>query len=185
MATAAPPAVISYTLDRHNAIIDVNEGWEAFASQNEGEGLSLEDIRGHLIWEYVASAEVRYIWNEVLERVRRRGRSTTIPFRCDGPATRREIEAYISALPNGCIQYENYLHREDARTPIPLLSMQTAGGTNGCVRMCSWCKNILAPAGWLELEDAVNELRLLDQQAMPRISHGVCPDCFERIMSSI
>ena len=31
--------------------------------------------------------------------------------------------------------------------------------------------------GWVEVEEAVNVLRLFDKPRLPRISHGICAPC--------
>jgi hypothetical protein len=44
--------------------------------------------------------------------------------------------------------------------------------------MCSWCRRVrLDAARWVEVEDAVAELRLFEDVRPPQISHGVCPIC--------
>ena len=47
--------------------------------------------------------------------------------------------------------------------------------------ICSFCKRIeVRTVGWLDVEAAASELELLSESALPRLSHGVCPDCKSR-----
>jgi hypothetical protein len=54
------------------------------------------------------------------------------------------------------------------------------------VLMCAWCKRIAVPGSrWLEVEEALQELRLFDETRVPKISHGVCTDCKGQVMESL
>jgi hypothetical protein len=55
--------------------------------------------------------------------------------------------------------------------------LEVAGGgavARGTVtQLCSWCGRVQRAGEWVALEaDAVK----------PAVSHGVCPDCFERVL---
>lgn len=49
------------------------------------------------------------------------------------------------------------------------------------VIICSWCKLVEVESGWLEVEEAIDKLGLFDEPVLPRISHGCCSPCFERM----
>jgi hypothetical protein len=51
--------------------------------------------------------------------------------------------------------------------------------------MCGWCKRVAIGDAWMEVEDAVSELRLFERKVLPDISHGICPDCLESTTSLI
>jgi len=177
---------IIYTLDAHNLITCVSGQWEAFAEANSGSGLAPSAVEGHLLWEFVANPEVRYIWSEVLTHVRQRQRSVVVPLRCDSPGVRRELQAHLSPLPRGGVRCESTTCSEQPhQTPIRLLDINTERDPGACINMCSWCKAIASPRGWIELEEAVVQLNLLDGNPLPRISHVVCPHCFEEIMCTL
>jgi hypothetical protein len=50
--------------------------------------------------------------------------------------------------------------------------------------MCGWCKRVDVSARWLEVEAAVEALRLFDEETLPRISHGICPECESHLLDA-
>jgi hypothetical protein len=44
--------------------------------------------------------------------------------------------------------------------------------------VCSWCKRVEIAGEWFEVEDAIGRLRFFERRDMPRLSHGICRDCF-------
>ena len=50
--------------------------------------------------------------------------------------------------------------------------------------VCSWCKQVkLSEDRWVEVEEAMHELQLLQRAEMPALSHGLCRNCAERVMA--
>jgi hypothetical protein len=50
--------------------------------------------------------------------------------------------------------------------------------SHALLTLCNCCKRALVePCGWLEIEDAVARLHLLEEERVPRLRHAVCPDC--------
>jgi hypothetical protein len=45
--------------------------------------------------------------------------------------------------------------------------------------MCGWCKRVSVRNTWVEVEDAVLELRLFEREVLPDLTHGICPGCLE------
>jgi hypothetical protein len=52
--------------------------------------------------------------------------------------------------------------------------------------MCSWCKQVrLAEAVWVEVEEALVQLGLLELESLPQITHGACQACYADIMLAL
>lgn len=49
--------------------------------------------------------------------------------------------------------------------------------------LCSWCSRINVEGKWQELEVAVRNLKLLEEDVLPNITHGMCDSCFSNIQS--
>jgi len=47
--------------------------------------------------------------------------------------------------------------------------------------MCGWCKKVEVDGRWFEAEAAVNLLGLFELPLMPRLSHGICPECYRKM----
>jgi hypothetical protein len=52
--------------------------------------------------------------------------------------------------------------------------------------MCSWCKQVrLAEAVWVEVEEALVQLGLLELESLPQITLGACQACYADIMLAL
>lgn len=143
----------------------------------EGEGESL--------WDNVHGDALRHFYATVLEHVRRTGEPVRIPFRCDAPDCRRDMRLQVAPLPGGWARFTTELIAARDRPPIPLLAAD-APRTGETLRICSMCLDIhMADGTWLPLESAVEALGLTGATAFPRLSHGMCPACFQREMAAL
>ena len=47
---------------------------------------------------------------------------------------------------------------------------------------CSWCNKVLIDGQWMELDTALDRFRVGEIVHIPPVSHGICPECRQRIM---
>ncbi len=174
----------SYTVDSEDKILDLNEGWEAFARANHGDGLTLDTLRGQVLWDFIADPQVRQVWRYLFARVRQTQRAITVPYRCDSPEMKREYNAHLAPEQHGRIRYENHVYRETPREPVRVLALDRSEHTEDFIKMCSWCKSIEHNGRWLALEDAVADLALLCNEPLPQLSHGICPQCYTKVLEA-
>ncbi len=121
----------------------------------------------------------------LLRRVRGELGSVDLPFRCDGPAVRREMDIHIASQASGrFVVFSARLRAEERRDEFqPLLAAETPRGEE-TLTMCGWCDRFLVDGEWAEVEEAAAQLGLFQLPALPAISHGVCPDCSEMLMAA-
>jgi hypothetical protein len=121
----------------------------------------------------------------LLRRVRSELRSVDLPFRCDGPAVRREMDIRIASQASGrFVVFSARLRGEERRDEFqPLLAAETPRNEE-TLTMCGWCDRFLVGGEWVEVEEAAARLRLFALPRMPAISHGVCPDCSEMLLAA-
>jgi hypothetical protein len=121
----------------------------------------------------------------LLRRVRGELGSVELPFRCDGPAVRREMDIEIAAQSAGrFVLFSARLRSEERRDEFqPLLAPETPRG-DGLLTMCGWCDRFLLDGEWVEVEEAAARLGLFKRSELPAISHGVCPDCTEMLIAA-
>ena len=112
-----------------------------------------------------------------MERVRTTAVPVVPPLRCDSPSLRRFLRLTISRLSEQEIQFLSHTLRTEPRESVPLLDPST-NRSDELLRMCSWCKRILLPNDrWVEVEEAVTDLELFCLDALPKLTHGLCPAC--------
>lgn len=121
----------------------------------------------------------------LLRRVRGELSSIDLPFRCDGPTVRREMDIRIASQASGrFVAFSARLRAEEWRHEFqPLLATETPRGEE-TLTMCGWCDRFLVDGEWVEVERAVARLGLFQLPEMPEIDHGVCPDCTEMLRAA-
>lgn len=176
--------VFAYRVDADNIIESVTPDWLSFARENSASTLTVEAVVGRSLFRFLAGTSVRYLYQLIIDRTRRSQRTIVIPFRCDGPSVRRFMELSISPCANGNVQFQGRTIREEDRKTVSLLDASVSR-TGEYVEMCSWCKRVVVSGKWLEVEQALNKARLLEQTSFPKIAHNICADCEERVKRKI
>lgn len=174
---------LSYAIDEQDHLIKVDEGYYRFAEENgwAEAGTSL----GRSLWDYVAGHEVRKLQRLLVRRIRDEIGDVELPFRCDGPRVRREMDIRIVARPGGrVVLFAARLRSEQARdAPMPLLDPEAPRGED-TLTMCGWCDRFEVDGEWVEVEEAARRLDLFERSELPAISHGICPDCNELLLAA-
>jgi hypothetical protein len=121
----------------------------------------------------------------LLRRIRAEVRRVELPFRCDGPGVRREMDIDIAARSAGRYVVFSARMRSEERREVfqPLLAVH-ARRSKEAVVMCGWCDRFLVDEKWQEVEEAATRLGLFALDEVPAITHGLCPDCGEMLMAA-
>ncbi|HEX3608370.1 MAG TPA: hypothetical protein VHU14_01680 [Solirubrobacterales bacterium] len=176
-------AALSYAIDEHDHLIRVDEGYYRFAEENgwSEAGSSL----GRSLWDYVAGREVVKLQRLLVRRVRDEVGDVELPFRCDGPGVRREMNIRIVARPGGrVVLFSARLRSEEARDLLqPLLDPNAPRGSDP-LEMCGWCDRFEVSGEWVEVEQAAKRLELFNKPELPELSHGICPDCHQMLLAA-
>lgn len=183
---SAAPLVrsIVYRVDAQDRIVSVNEQWSQFARSNHGELVMPEHVLGQDLLGSVSDPTVRELYRAILERVRR-GPVVRFDYRCDAPDWRRTFAMTVRLIEDGVVEFESTLLHEEARPTVALLSPGEKRNASFLI-VCSWCQRVkLSDQVWLPVEDAVTELRLLEAEQLPAISHGICRRCSETMMAGL
>ncbi|MGC8827572.1 MAG: PAS domain-containing protein, partial [Anaerolineae bacterium] len=176
------PRLFVYQIDAGDVITTVNDAWDEFALENEAPHLTGQGVIGRSLWDFIAGEETRHLYRILFQRVREGKRPISIPFRCDAPDCRRYMEMQMIPDNAGGITFANRVLRVERRPAVRLLE-QGAPRSPDFVTMCGWCKRVRLPDDrWVEVEEAIRVLHLFDERAVPQISHGICPECHDRVL---
>lgn len=182
---ASTPQVVEYRIDVDDVLVEVDDGWAAFARANDADALAAPDP-GLVLWTAIDGDETRELWQVLVGRVRARQREVSVPFRCDAPDTRRWFEMTISPGVDGSVHFRSVLQFEESRSSVALLDVLVGRDDDlAPVAVCSWCGRAELDAEWLEIEDLVRTRRLLEETALPPISHGLCGGCRREMSSAL
>lgn len=175
-----------YTIDRHDVITTYSKNFVQFAISNGWTLRSPErEIIGRNVFDFIEGYETKHIYKILFDLVRQGKRIGPIPFRCDAPGLRRFLELCLDPMPDSAIKITTKLLREEPRTPVKAL-MKDLERSQKLIRMCSMCKKIEAgDKMWLEIEEGLVVLKIFEDKNPPRITHGLCHECFSNIMVKI
>lgn len=184
MNTPSNDRCFVHRIDADGCISYVSAEWLAFAARNHYQ-TSAEAELGRPLLSVITDAETRHLYRLLIERARASRRTLQFGYRCDSPDRRRWMNMRMRHLAETDeIEFSSRLLRAQARPRVLLLEHQQAPShSRQVLSMCSWCKAVLAEHAWVEVEQAVLRLGLFALEAMPRLSHGICPACSQRLSS--
>lgn len=167
---------LSYAIDENDHLIRVDEGYYSFAEENGWEEATTS--LGRSLWDYVAGHEMVKLQRLLVRRVRDEAGDVELPFRCDGPEVRREMNIRIVARPGGrVVLFSARMRSEEARDLPQRLLDPAAPRSDEVLEMCGWCDRFEVDGEWVEVEEAARRLELFSRPELPLLSHGICPDC--------
>lgn len=174
---------LSYAIDEQDHLVRADQGYYRFAEEN-GWAEAATSL-GRSLWDYVAGEDMVKLQRMLVRRIREEVGSVELPFRCDGPRVRREMDIRIVARPGGrAVLFSARLRSEEARDePQPLLDPEAARSED-TLTMCGWCDRFEVDGEWVEVEEAAQRLRLFNRPELPALSHGICPDCSEMLLAA-
>ncbi len=175
---------IVYHIDPSHRIIFVNEEWDRFARSNSGEKFTSDKVIGLVIWDFISDPATESIYRELLQTISP-GNPVSFTFRCDAPDRKRQLRMIIRLLEDRIVEFSTETLSVTLASQKHLSAYLPGTRSGEILHVCSWCKKIRSDAGWLEIESALNESRLFEQERMPDLSHGICEDCYSEMKSSI
>jgi len=181
MATA-DHRVYRYRVDRSDRLSAVDDAWLDFARDNQAAELTREHVLGEPLWQFISGHETRQIYQLLLERIRAGGGPISVPFRCDSPDRFRFMQLDLRAGERGSVEFTGILERDLARHHTAILE-RLRTNARYTFPICSFCRRIFAFGEWLELEQAVARLRLLESEDPPGIEEDVCTSCQEKCLA--
>ncbi|PIQ62029.1 MAG: hypothetical protein COV99_07455 [Bacteroidetes bacterium CG12_big_fil_rev_8_21_14_0_65_60_17] len=174
----------TYIVDEDDRIVSISDNWDSFALENKAPDLTAQVVVGQSLFTFVADEATQHIYRIILEQVRRTGRTIVFSYRCDSPSVRRFMELRISRSDEGNVQFDSRIMREEPRDPVLLLD-EALERSDDFLSICGWCKKVHVSGEWMEVELALERLDLFGQSPLPRLTHGICPACTERMMQEI
>lgn len=174
--------LVTYQIDRNDTLTQVGDNWRAFAAANGAPQLA-DHVLGHTLWEFIRDPTTRQMYFDLLAGVRG-GRVITFAYRCDSPSQRRYMRMTMTAAPDEGVAFSSLTVTTEPRVPpVPDETTSPAGRT--LVTVCSWCKRVSVRDEWLEMEVAIDRSGLFTGDTFPSLTHGACPECYERIMAEL
>lgn len=171
-----------YAIDEHDRLVRANDGYYQFAKEN---GWADADASlGRSLWDFVSGEQLTTLLRILVRRVRGTKTVVELPFRCDAPGVRRELDIRIAPTPSGrAVLFETRVRAEEPREFQPLLDSE-AKRSEELVEMCGWCDRFLVEEEWVEVEEAAARLKLFSRSEPPALSHSICPECAVKLLDA-
>lgn len=175
-----PSQSLRYVIDEEDRLVKIDAGFYRFAAENGWTGA--EASLGRPLWDFVAGDQLTTLLRILVRRVRDGAGSVELPFRCDGPDVRREMNIRITPTSTGrAVLFATNVRSEEAREFQPLLEPET-DRVEELIEMCGWCDRFQVEGNWVEVEEAATRLRLYQRSEAPTISHSICRDCARKLL---
>jgi hypothetical protein len=154
-------------------IVGVGGDWDTVAAANDAP--ELKGLRRSNLLDSITDPTLRELWSRVLVDVRAGQRMHGFDLRCDAPSLRRWITIVVEPQPEDGVSFSSIETRTEIRPYVGLLDRRVPRADE-LLAVCAWCAKVRTTA-WVSVEDAVKQLGLFEDQALPTISHGICERC--------
>lgn len=178
----------AYIVAVDGTILAVGEpGWSNFAIHNGAPGLKGDAIVGQNLFDMGTDEEVLRVQMDLHRRILERQRSViSFEYRCDSPDTIRRMRMSLRPLVEHqrvvAVLYQSILLEQ---VPRPRMSLFERFETGELVTLCTYCHDVAWPPGasdkdrtWIEPEEYYRR----GGPAEVVVSHGMCPECYDRVM---
>lgn len=162
-----------YKIDQKDIIISTNEDWSEFAHENDYE----QNVVGKCLWDFISDDTLVVLWKDLLKHVRKTKRSVILEYRCD--ASNRKRHMTISIIPGDVIEFRSKLIKEELQEELGI-------DLTKLIKSCSWCKRLHYKSEWVDIDMYLKVARMFEEtKVLPKITHGICPDCAAYLKSII
>lgn len=175
---------ITYYIDKNDNIVYLSNEWQLFAEQNRAAYLTEDTICYKSLFEFINDARCQYIYQVLINKVRKKQRKITFPFRCDSPCKKRYMQMEMIPLEGDSIAFKSCIIREELRQPVLIIDVNRSNSVD-ILKICSWCKKIQINNFWIEIEEAIEKYALFQTRLLPRLSHGVCSQCYDNTLKQV
>jgi len=175
----------SYRIDSDDCIYAVGGVWQTLDEQNQSADMcGLASLNGKSVFKQFGDDETRMIYAKIFERVRVSGKAVYFQIHCDELQLIRMLEARILPLAHAHLEVGFRVLKEQPRDASVILDV--CGVEQPFITMCSYCGDLKDRDGkWQALEREITSSDLFSGESLPKISHGMCPDCAENFLADI
>lgn len=166
---------VVYLLDEELRLAACNPGWEKFAAENGGVGISAWEVKGRSIFDFIPAVLVKFYEDKYAEAQRGNG-WVGFDYECSSPDTYRLFHMSIYRIPNSYLIVVNS-HLRHRIAPLPQHEASTSDADyrfqNGFLSICAHCRRTRR-SNKAEVWDWVPRFLVC---AGPKVKHELCPRC--------
>ncbi|MCB0192433.1 MAG: hypothetical protein KDJ65_10860 [Anaerolineae bacterium] len=173
---------VVYWLNQADEIVDVNDEWDNFALDNDGNEVVRDKVIGKPLFNFIVGESTRMFVDNLLRRARLRYQETHKFYRCDSPDVKRFMEMRIVPEDRDLLRLEHTIIRREVMTPP--VYYQYSPTIKHPYRRCSICNKVLHQSVWCEGSDLIRALPQSSVDAIDAIDviYHVCPTCIYQLI---
>ena len=177
------PVVMSWDLDENDVIVATGGDWDTFAQSHGGSDTVRAYVVGRQLWGCISDSTMRHLYQALHERVRATKTGLSFPIACATDNGLYIGVGHLDYLGEGRVRYRSIFDRREPPPPTnddggaPDSEDEDEDEDEEFTRMCSWCKRLMTPRGWMLIEDALPLLGFYTLPTWPRITHSICKTC--------
>lgn len=164
---------VIYIINPDNLIIQINDAWDKFAAENQGDAIPKVAVLGHSVLEFVSGKVTQRYWQNLLERARHSTAPLRVNYRCDAPNLKRWMQMELRLLDNGDLRISHVQRYAQHRKNAVFFVRALQRGKQGYIR-CSMCNRVKSAERWVEPEEigvATATTHTL------QVTYGLCESC--------
>jgi hypothetical protein len=166
--------------------------WNRFALENSAPELAIpHNVLGKSLFDFITGEETKESYRLYVKAlISRQVENVVFYYSCDSPESQRAMRMTVTPVfadgkPVG-ILYHSVLLKEETRAPMNHLLKENYGKDLPLLGICSYCKNVRVPPDsktgiWVSPEEYYKR----GGTSNVKLSHGICPECFEKAMKQI
>lgn len=165
---------VSYLIDERNLILSVNQHWDQFARQNQGEQVLSDLVIGQPLFHYISGDPTRMYVRVLFDYVRRLQKTVIRDYRCDSDTEKRYMQMIIHPREASQLLLEHRLLATEKLDP----PLRFAAGTECAAHVrwrCSTCNSVEVNGHWME-PDKAYQYGFLNRYTS-RVAYRICPEC--------
>ncbi|NMC67331.1 MAG: hypothetical protein GYA61_03800 [Spirochaetales bacterium] len=158
-----------YLLDKDNNIIDTKNV------------IYDKNLLGLNYFDFADDLTLIKILKDIFKKVREKRKIFITTYRCDNEKNMRLFELEIIPLNNGILKLIHKLIKETNRS----IELDLEKRSSELFYLCAWCNRIKVGDNFIEIDDAVNKLKMLEYNYLPKFSHCMCEECKEKLLNEM
>lgn len=132
-------------------------------------------------FRFLSLPELRILFKAIFKEVINKNKVFETFYRCDSLYSKRKYKLRIYHEDHEIVM-EHFLVEEKPLSKS--VNFMTKGDLY--LKMCSWCNKFYVNSiGYVELEDAIKLLRLMEHDILPKITHGICQNCLTKLVEEV
>ena len=135
------------------------------------------------IFAFMSDNAACALYGLLYRQMRSIGGTLVVPLFHETSKLRRHIDLTMTVLPSGAILHRWVTTQTEPQYGTRPMAAPATATTH--LTACSWCNSIKQGDHWLPIDQLACHGRLFQHPKLPEVTHGMCPTCYNTLLTSI